>query len=145
MPPLPVVMSETRLRSIWAERQQNRQTKACLVCSSVSGETGCVGIECVWVCSKRALTLNCTSLAINTAFSMSPIWADFLWLSGSSAVSFVSPHPSIHTDWRDPGYIMKSHSVKCALLSQLVCRNGAGEKQGNTELWKQQTLIPGAL
>lgn len=37
-------------------------------------------------------------------------------LNPSPSLSFVPPHPSIHTDQTDPGYIMESHSLHWCLM-----------------------------
>lgn len=132
MLPLPMVMTEKRLRFIREEKNEINEQKAALFGLCVSFRVICVCTECVWVCSKKGLTLNSTSFTINSAFCRFPISTD-KWEGVNPLLSLVPPHPSIHTDQRDLGYIMKSHSlpyVLCAVMSLLVCRNRDGEKQG---------------
>lgn len=71
-----------------------------------------MGTEYVWECSKWGVTLNFVFLAIDT----DPISADTSVCLDCSFVSFVLPHPAIHTVQRDSGYIMKSHSLLCHLM-----------------------------
>ena len=81
----------------------------CSVCVSVwdnpSGYRRCVGGQ-QGGCDPEFCLPGCQQ-----STSLSPISAATVCPS----VSFVPPPPAIHTDQRDPGYIMKSHFLHCRL------------------------------